>query len=261
MFGDNPIRPVIVKKDAARPVYEVQEIFYTLQGEGPFAGRPAVFVRLAGCNLRCDFCDTDFESSYRTRALPMSIPEILDAVAQLWPAKLIEDEWSRGPCLVVLTGGEPLRQPISDLIMALGQREGVGYDVQVETSGLGGPIDERAFLEAFWVVSPKTSHVRAVFADPDAGDVWFKYVVSVGNSSCLDGLPYLGIQKGTKTHGAGTPVEPMIFRPPQTARIYVSPMDEHDEEKNKQNRRHAAGVAMKYGYHLTLQMHKLVDLP
>ena len=59
MFGKNPIRPP-EKGDGS--ILFVQEIFPTLQGEGPLAGVPAVFLRLGGCNLACSFCDTEFES-------------------------------------------------------------------------------------------------------------------------------------------------------------------------------------------------------
>jgi len=58
MFGKN----VITKADYQPVDLQVEEIFYTLQGEGPFAGRPAVFVRLAGCPLRCQWCDTQFDT-------------------------------------------------------------------------------------------------------------------------------------------------------------------------------------------------------
>ena len=59
MFGKNPIRKAIFDN---ADFYEVQEIFLTIQGEGPYAGTPAIFIRLGGCNLACNFCDTEFES-------------------------------------------------------------------------------------------------------------------------------------------------------------------------------------------------------
>lgn len=81
------------------------EIFYSIQGEGTWAGTPAVFVRLAGCNLACDFCDTD----YSTKAIA-NVDEIVAAVRE-----------AGGDCpMVILTGGEPLAQQATlELIDAL----------------------------------------------------------------------------------------------------------------------------------------------
>ena len=80
-------------------MYAVKEIFKTLQGEGAQAGRPAVFCRFAGCNLACDFCDTDFTGgdSFATATA------LADAVEREW-------QGAREHRFVVLTGGEPLLQ-------------------------------------------------------------------------------------------------------------------------------------------------------
>ncbi|MDY5084806.1 MAG: 7-carboxy-7-deazaguanine synthase QueE, partial [Prevotella sp.] len=75
--------------------YRVNDIFYSLQGEGHNAGRAAVFVRLSGCNLACPFCDTDF-TSYET----LTAAEIVGRVLALVPAGSVRP-------MVVLTGGEP----------------------------------------------------------------------------------------------------------------------------------------------------------
>ena len=77
---------------------KVNEIFYSLQGEGHYTGTPAVFVRFAGCNLRCWFCDTDFEKGDE-----MSEDEIVEAVLQ-YPTRY-----------VVITGGEPTLQITASL--------------------------------------------------------------------------------------------------------------------------------------------------
>src|ERR1700756_5367366 len=100
MFGTNPQRPI---DGGDGRTLAVQSIFYTLQGEGPFSGQPAVFIRLAGCNLACTFCDTDFESGIENR---METDVLIEHVGNLLAA-------SR---LVVLTGGEPLRQNVGPLI-------------------------------------------------------------------------------------------------------------------------------------------------
>ncbi len=118
--------------------YAVKEIFYTLQGEGANAGRPAVFCRFAGCNLWsglerdrgnavCKFCDTDFVGTDGTRGGKYSDAAVLAAtVASEWP------ETSKGRRLVVCTGGEPLLQLDAALIDAL---HAEGFEIAVETNG------------------------------------------------------------------------------------------------------------------------------
>lgn len=97
--------------------YRVNHIFYSLQGEGANAGRPAVFVRFAGCNLRCSFCDTEF-NTFRE----MSADDIVEAV------QLLTDQRP----IVVLTGGEPTLQVDEALVHQLHQH---GYWVAMESNG------------------------------------------------------------------------------------------------------------------------------
>ena len=93
----------------------VNEIFYSLQGEGSFAGTPAVFLRLSGCNTKCDFCDTHHETFTE-----MTEAEILAAVKQ-YPARHI-----------VITGGEPTLQLTPSLCRMLQENL---FFVQIETNG------------------------------------------------------------------------------------------------------------------------------
>lgn len=120
--------------------YSVKEIFYTLQGEGFHAGRPALFCRFAGCNLwsgreqdrrkaQCDFCDTDFVGvdgenggKFRTAS------ELADRIEQLWLAGVQQDV-NR---FVIFTGGEPLLQLDTPLIGAIHEH---GFAIAVETNG------------------------------------------------------------------------------------------------------------------------------
>ena len=98
-------------------MYKVNEIFYSLQGEGRWSGRPAVFVRMSGCNLKCPFCDTDFKG-YKE----MSAEDILAACLE-----------KGGDCrFIVLTGGEPTLQVDAELIHLLHQQ---GYYLSMETNG------------------------------------------------------------------------------------------------------------------------------
>ena len=117
--------------------YSVKELFYTLQGEGLRAGRPAVFCRFAGCNLWsgreedratavCRFCDTDFVGTDGTLGGKFTSAESLaTAIAALWPA-------GEAYRYVVLTGGEPLLQVDAGLIDAL---HAEAFEIAVETNG------------------------------------------------------------------------------------------------------------------------------
>ena len=117
--------------------YAVKEVFYTLQGEGLRAGRPAVFCRFAGCNLWsgreadratavCRFCDTDFVGTDGTLGGKFADAQALAAlIAAQWPE-------GQGHRYVVLTGGEPLLQVDEALTQALHDQ---GFEVAVETNG------------------------------------------------------------------------------------------------------------------------------
>lgn len=95
--------------------YRINEIFYSLQGEGYFTGTPAVFLRMSGCNLKCSFCDTDHEDY--TEMSPVQIAEALRA----YPARH-----------VVITGGEPSLQ-LDQMLVDLLHDE--GWFIQIETNG------------------------------------------------------------------------------------------------------------------------------
>ncbi len=116
----------------------INEIFYSLQGEGYFTGTPALFVRFSGCNLKCDFCDTRHES-YTL----MSSDEIIARLKELSPE-----------CRhVVLTGGEPTLQLTDEFVERLKKE---GYFIQIETNGTHLPP---AAID--WVTcSPKQSFCK-----------------------------------------------------------------------------------------------------
>lgn len=118
--------------------YTVKEIFYTLQGEGAYAGRPAVFLRFSGCNLWsglerdrgsaiCQFCDTDFLGTGVDGGKFQTPDDLASAVSSRWPRTAEE-----GRRYVVCTGGEPLLQLDAPLIAALKR---VGFEIAVETNG------------------------------------------------------------------------------------------------------------------------------
>ena len=118
--------------------YSVKEIFYTLQGEGAHAGRPAVFCRFSGCNLWsgrerdrstavCQFCDTDFVGTDGERGGKFADGTALaQEIDGLWPASHPNHKY------VVFTGGEPLLQLDTGLIEAI---HAVGFTIAIETNG------------------------------------------------------------------------------------------------------------------------------
>ncbi len=120
--------------------YSVKELYYTLQGEGAQAGRPAVFLRFAGCNLwtgreadrasaTCRFCDTDFVGTDGPGGGRFTYgAELASAVAAAWPSDAL---YAASP-MVVCTGGEPLLQLDESLVSALHE---AGFEVAIETNG------------------------------------------------------------------------------------------------------------------------------
>lgn len=116
--------------------YKVKEIYYTLQGEGALAGRPAVFLRFTGCNLWsgreedrseaiCPFCDTDFVGMDGQMGGKYEAEELASTISMLWPQ-------GQPHRYVVCTGGEPLLQLDAPLIQALHQE---GFEIGIETNG------------------------------------------------------------------------------------------------------------------------------
>jgi 7-carboxy-7-deazaguanine synthase len=162
-------------------MYSVKEIFYTLQGEGANAGRPAVFCRFAGCNLWtgrdadratavCSFCDTDFVGIGPDGGKFASADALADAVEARWPAGVATNRF------VVCTGGEPLLQLDADAVEALHAR---GFTIAVETNGT-----QSAPPGIDWIcVSPKAqtelelrsgNELKLVFPQPNVDPVRFE---------------------------------------------------------------------------------------
>lgn len=135
----------------------VNEVFYSIQGEGSFTGWPAVFIRLQGCSVRCFFCDTPYtwKAGPSCRLIPIETIFTKDRephCARISDENLAQEIFSRFPSapLIVITGGEPLEQNISNFCQILLDS---GRIVSVETSGARSPKDlpESVFL----TVSPK----------------------------------------------------------------------------------------------------------
>lgn len=237
---DTMINTQTPEKRAARThgILDVHSIFSTVQGEGPYCGHPAVFVRLAGCNLQCPGCDTEYTQGRK----PMEYTEIYNTMLR---ATLADGSLTK---LMVVTGGEPFRQPeivafINWMIMQH------GWAVQVETNGsMQIPLELNNACTV--VCSPKSSKLH-----PSALQRanHFKYVLKAGNFRVEDGLPLQALD-----HRA----TPYIGRPPANFRgnIYLQPMDEQDPVKNRANIQQVVQNAKQYGYIVQLQVHKYLEV-
>lgn len=230
-----------------KPVYdelgtlEVHSVFHTIQGEGPFCGRAAVFVRLWGCNLQCPQCDTEYTNT-NTAYLPEKLVQ-----------KVVELSRQGRTNLVVITGGEPLRQNlfpfVRELIMA-------GFKVQVETNGTL-PLSEGLPLYVqhdickqglFVVCSPKTGKVHPMLREYILA---YKYVG--GEDMMEDGLPRLAL---------GHTAFPHLARPHAgyTGVIYLQPVDAHETSQSLKNQSACVASVLEHGYTLQLQTHKLIGV-
>lgn len=223
---------------------QIHEIFYTIQGEGPLSGRPAVFVRTTGCNLRCWFCDTTWGDETDPY---MTLQQIIDEIHKVAGG----ENGGLKTSLLVLTGGEPLRQPqVQELVEAW---VGSGLTVQIETAGTYW-YDWMANEQLYIVCSPKTGRVHPAYLTAD--NVYWKYVVKAGEVE-PDGFPRGDYQrhKDGEQHIGGA-----LFRPAHNAKIYLTPMDEEDEEKNLANRLAVAESCLQHGFTAQVQVHKFMRL-
>lgn len=224
MFGKNKI---LKPESHSGEKLDIVEIFSTLQGEGPYAGQPAIFIRLGGCNLACSFCDTEFEN-YDAISVNTIMEEIIGLSYNSKGKKVRK--------LVVITGGEPMRQPIELFCAKLIEE---GFLIQIETNGT---IFRDLPKEAKIICSPKVTngkyhHIRSdLLANINA----FKFIVSEN----IEDYRHI-VEIGQST-----------FETP----VYVQPMDEIDDKKNRDNLRYASELCQENGYLLSLQQHKIVGI-
>jgi len=221
MFGLNPIRGVV---KGSGDTLLVQEIFLTIQGEGPLVGHPAVFVRLGGCNLACTFCDTEFEGF-----TPISINQIFSTILNLTKNAKTK--------LIVITGGEPMRQPIEKFCQMLLVNS---FNIQIETNGtIFRDLPDKVQI----VCSPKPSngYYYRIREDLLKKLIAIKFIVSKNNALYSD-IAEVGQED---------------YKIP----VYIQPMDEYEEKLNRQNINHAISLSQRFGYILSMQVHKLIDIP
>ena len=127
----------------SRYAVKITEIFHSIQGEGTTVGFPAVFIRVAGCSLKCDYCDTDF-----ARSITMSVDDI------------VSEAKSYNCRRIVITGGEPFQLP-HNIISAIAKRFNSSYTLEIETNAMRVPSDKYlAEKIGMWTLSPKLSSAK-----------------------------------------------------------------------------------------------------
>jgi len=242
----------------------VTKIFgVTIQGEGPLAGTPAIFIRLAGCNkgdkVSCPWCDTDFRYANGTM---MNTTDVILKLNELFSASMYGNKLP----LVVMTGGEPMLQHITGFVEFLLK---VGWTVQIESNGdrLAEGFSESSLCsDAMLVVSPKVNPSskryprlkQEVFNRAD----YLKFVVEANPDSPYHTIPPYVFEWN------------MRFR--KSSRVYVSPVTAYkrpvdvgeiasiwtpgliDVEETQRNYTYAAELCQKNGYRLSCQLHTLV---
>lgn len=233
----------------------VHSIFKTIQGEGIFAGEPCVFVRLGGCNLQCPACDTE----YSLGSKPMRLASILEQIKAFMPLK---------STLVVITGGEPMRQTIGPLIARL---NAVGYRVQIETNGtLFDPTIDFSTRKVFIMCSPKTGAVNKKLqpyitaykyvggCDEIAEDSYLSHLDGRGEVLEDHGL----MEDGLPRQALGHLAKPHLARPHAGFRgkVFLQPIDRQNDELNLAHQSAVVNSCLNNGYTLCLQIHKIINV-
>jgi len=224
MFGHNPKRPPIFGDGTH---LEIKNIFKTLQGEGIFVGMPAIFIRLGGCNLACSFCDTDFED--------YTLLHIKDIIEKTWNLSL-NSQNKKSVKLVVITGGEPYRQPIELLCQKLIDLD---YKVQIETNGtLYRPLPAEVSI----ICSPKPG----------------KNGYSILREDLLlhiSAIKFL-VAKNLPNYSNITEIGQSKYNIP----VFIQAIDQCDQHLNKENTCLAIKLCLEHGHRLSIQTHKILAI-
>ncbi|STY28565.1 Organic radical activating enzyme [Legionella wadsworthii] len=291
MFGLNDKVGQSFFKTANADELFVTSRFFTLQGEGPFRGQPAYFIRLAKCNLACSFCDTYFDAG-EWRSFTSLLDESEQVISAFFQSRnLPVPSWAQGfskKIVLVITGGEPLLQ--RNLSVFLEKAKPYFQMIQIESNGTSilNDLPQSTTL----VVSPKCleKNGKAIrYLKPhlkmlERAD-YLKFVLSAPEEHRY--TPYSAIPEWAHEWAEKT-----------NKQVFVSPMNRYQKEpqqvlsmrekgnelglaerseinevvsfwepnlldlkKNQRNHEYAAEYCMKYGFILNLQIHLFASLP
>ena len=275
MFGRNEIVSPTYFKNLASNEIMVTSTFATLQGEGPFSGEPAVFVRLSKCNRACTFCDTWFDSG-DVLTFDQILEKIHGAVDREVANNGINRDAFMDRLLIVITGGEPMLQ--KNLTVFLEFLHSQGFRTQIESNGdFLRPLPESTTL----VVSPKANDNTGRYGDLRS-DVFaranvLKFVVSADEVSTHHNVPAFAYEFRKQKGPRSVYVSPMNiynYEPRKVGNNATLEMRSEVDERisfwtsgllnadaNQKNHEYAALLAMRHGFTLQLQTHLYASLP
>lgn len=273
------VEPIFVDSNARPADYDhlerrqllVTSIFPTIQGEGPFAGRRCVFLRLAGCNLGgkgvtgpgCDFCDTDFRMQ---QGKALSFDEIYGQIV-----RLLDD--IGGKRLIVITGGEPMMQENLVGFLKFGMQT-PRFIFQIESNGtrlLPIPV-----TGVYLVVSPKIPVMKDRLGTPFPSSSSYYHEL---NKRILDRADCLKFVVDSASSSPYHEIPDYALRFNQRRSVYVSPIAVYkrevlegevasiwtpgliDWDATKANHAYAASLAMEHGFIVSIQMHLYLTIP
>lgn len=261
--------PINVDVNATRNDYMVGSLsvyshFYTIQGEGPYGGEPAIFIRLAGCNIGlkqdCPWCDTAFELEGGTAYTPFDVSAAL---------RDYRDRGQRSN-LIVVTGGEPLLQwDTMRIVIQHVEEVFPGYEWQFETNGLllrQEMVEWAKEHNVVFVVSPKVPHSHKEYrplpmffiqTNPSYADhLCLKYVVEDNPDSPYHNLPvdaFTAGLAGFAVYISGMTVYHRAPLPGEVANVWDATLC--DQHATALNYNHAARLALATGFTLSFQTH------
>jgi len=281
MFGKNEIVGKRFFANAGEKKLLVTSMFMTLQGEGPFSGEPAFFIRLAKCNLNCTFCDTFFDDGEWLTYGEIN-RKITSTIKDFYAAKnLRKAQWALNRRMVlVVTGGEPaLQDNLNEFLVRIGS---TFKQMQIETNGT---LALNLPKETIVVVSPKCSEKKAAYLQPKEETLrradCLKFVMCADRESPYSDIPDWAHDWADAT-GRTIYISPMnVYNlvPLASKRLRStnkcltlkerSSVDEVvsfweegllDRGENQRNHEYAAAFCTQNGYTFNLQMHLYASL-
>ncbi|MDZ5760982.1 7-carboxy-7-deazaguanine synthase QueE [Lyticum sinuosum] len=260
MFGKNK---KLKQEITNGQILKVKKIFGTLQAEGPYTGYSAVFIRLSGCNLSCDFCDTEFEDYELIEIL--EIYELIKKKFSDWYNKFdlsekLDEKYNLNnlPKLIVITGGEPFRQnigPLCELLLKyqhIVQIESNGtlyYDIPKNTEIVCSP---KINSGCYWPINSKL--VNNIIAFKFLICSKKNYIEIKEKANQLNQIYYYSdlkiLKKGLEIYKKQVP----------NSKIYFQPIDENNSLKNKENINATIKAVTEFNGILSLQIHKLLEI-